>query len=119
MNRFLTSLLFAIFVITSTVVSASAIEVVNSCCCVEVIANTHGAPAIENSCSCYVPAPAHKLPTKTAQIEIKPITYDLQISPLIIWSSNRQDRTKITIDKRRPLHLASNEIYLKKRALLI
>ena len=120
MIRFLTNLFIAILLATSSVVSASAIEAASNCCCSEAI-TLHQLPerALQNNCLCCAPLPAHKLPNKTIQIEIKPIGFDLQPSSLFVLSAAKLSRIKITIDRRRPLHLASNELYLRKRALLL
>jgi hypothetical protein len=118
MIRLFTNILIALLITTSAVVSsASALEVKNNCCCAE-IAETIEA-TFQNDCACCSSIPNHKLPNKPAQIQIKTVNTDLQTSTLRILANNNQARVHILIERRRPLHLASNELYLKKRALLI
>ncbi len=118
MMRFFTNILIVLLVTTSAVVSsASAFEVKSNCCCAEIINNIDA--SIQNDCACCSPIPNHKLPNNTVQIQIKKANIDLQTSALRILTDNKQTRIHTFIDRRRPLHLASNELYLRKRALLI
>jgi len=118
MMRLFTSILIALLVTTSAAVSSvSALEVKGNCCCAEIVNSIEA--TIQNDCACCSPTPNHKLPNKTVQIQIKKANIDLQTSTSSILTDNKQARIHIFIDRRRPLHLASNELYLRKRALLI
>ncbi len=118
MIRFFTSILIALLVTSSAVVSsANALEVKGNCCCAEIDNSIEA--TIQNDCACCIPVPIHKLPNKVVQVQIKTTNIDLQSSTSRIFADNKQARIHMFIDGRRPLHLASNELYLRKRALLI
>lgn len=119
MIRLFVSIFVVIFLSASAVISsAGALDVHSCCCCSDTEISTSAGASITNDCCC-APTPGHKLPTKSTQIETKPSYPDLQITKLFVLLQNKQSKIAITIDNRRPLHLASNELYLKKRALLI
>ena len=123
MLRFLANL----FLLLSVVIANSSLpgntsNLTMTCCCCEqpgenlVLSSTI---AMQNDCACCAEAPADQLPAKTSPVQVKLNKLDLQSNSLPVIAFRNQISIPALHDTRRPLHLASNQLYLKKRALLI
>jgi len=130
MIRYLVSTLIAILfstsVITRQAVASSICVIEGQSCCLAADSETSKlinalndvTESIQNNCCC-VPAPSHKMPGPVAKIQANSGKIDLQAMPFIVLCERKQVRSNFIIDHRRPLHLASNELYVHTRVLLI
>ncbi len=132
LTKFLSSLFIAILVITQTVISpACAVKIAtqSTCCCsvedasIELINYSsqileQSTPTISDACSCHSRIPDHGLPTTPFKISVNS-TLDLQKPAATIILSAYQDHVPLIASKHKPLHLASNKVYLQKRVWLI
>ncbi len=128
MIRYFLSLIFLFSVVSSTLASSAWSYETNSCCCPSSISNSNNisikadtaAETIANDSSCCCsPIPNNKLPDTVFQIQVSPINAALPAAILIKVYDLKFRHNSVSRDARTPLHLASNEVYLKKRALLI
>lgn len=124
-NKFLSGLLIAILVFTQTVIApacAMTMAAQSTCCCAVEDANSsqteQSLPVVSDTCSCHSHAPDHGLPGTPFKASTNS-TVDLQKPIATIDLATSQHQIKLLCSKHKPLHLASNKLYLQKRVWLI
>lgn len=118
MMRYLSSIFLAFAIAISAVASsANAFEIKSTSCCAPAISSSY---IVQNDCACCFPAPKQNIPPKAPQTCFNSTNLDFQTcATRFVYEWQKQLFIHKTTDRKKPLHLASNKIYLKKRALLI